>query len=242
MLGQFVKEIFLKFGFDIKRYNICQNQTARLKKIIDEKDINLIFDIGANNGQFGLELLNLGYPHKIVSFEPLKQAYKELSKNALKNNNWIVPERYALGENIGVLEINIAGNLASSSILPMMDAHISAAPYTNTIGKEVIDIKPLDLVANQWIDENSNLFLKIDTQGYEYNVLKGAKETLTKTKVLQLELSLIELYEGQKLFSEMLELCKDLNFDLWGIEPAFVDPNTGRMLQVDALFINTSHK
>lgn len=238
MIQQLVKNIFLKLGYEIKRYNVAQNQTKRLLKILQKEKINLIFDIGANAGQFGEEMRKNGYKERIVSFEPLELAHKKLVQKAKKYSNWIVEDRKAIGEREAELEIHIAGNSASSSILEMQESHISAAPNTKTIGTEKIKLTRLDSLSAKYIDQTSNLFIKIDTQGYEYNVLIGAADTLKKTKVLQLELSLTELYKGQKLLPELIDMMISLGFELWGLEPAFVDSRTGRMLQVDAIFLN----
>lgn len=236
MVQRFIKESLLKMGFDVKRYSIAQNQMARLTKIIQDLDINLVFDVGANEGQFGSELRKIGYLGKIISFEPLKNSYEILIKNTLNDQNWDLAPRTALGEIIGEIEINVAGNTASSSILEMLDSHIQAAPLTQNTGIEIVPIKTLDSLSEQYLKKDTNLFIKIDTQGYEYQVLSGGADTIKNAKLIQLELSLIELYKGQKLFVEMIEFLEGKGFCIYGIEPAFVDPNTGRMLQVDVLF------
>lgn len=241
MLSILVKETFMKLGFDIKRYSIAQNQTARLMKIITEHKINLIFDIGANSGQFGKELRELGYLSNIVSFEPLKDAYAQLTQLSNADSKWQVAPRCAVGDEDGQIEINIAGNSASSSILEMMDSHISAAPVTKNIGTEQVPISKLDSISKTYLKEDSALFIKIDTQGYEDKVINGGLETIKMAKVIQTELSLVELYSGQKLIMEMIEKITQLGFELWGVEPAFVDSNTGRMLQVDAIFCRPSN-
>lgn len=236
MLSTIVKELSLKLGFEIKRYSVAQNQTARLMKILNDRKINIVFDIGANAGQFGQELRELGYNNTIVSFEPLLEPYDKLIELSKDDTLWKTAPRGAVGEEDGEIEINIAGNSASSSILKMMDSHIKAAPTTKSIGVELVPIKKLDTLSSNYLQDDSMLFVKIDTQGYEDKVLNGGVETIKRAVVLQTELSLIELYNGQKLIIEMIEKIKEMGFELWGIEPAFVDSNNGRMLQVDAIF------
>lgn len=235
-MQKLVKSFFKQLGFDVKRYSIAQNQTARLLKIISDNNINLIFDVGANEGQFGAELRELGYLGEIVSFEPLLDAYGKLCAAAQNDKLWMIAPRSAIGEQDGDIEINIAGNSASSSILQMLDSHIDAAPTTANIGVEIVPIRKLDSISSEYLKKKSNLFVKIDTQGYEDKVLNGGVHTMSQAKVIQLELSLVELYSGQKLIVEMIEKIKSMGFELWGLEPAFIDSNTGRMLQVDAIF------
>lgn len=224
-------------GIDIKRISVAQNESKRLNRILKVHKIDSLFDIGANTGQFGSELRANSYQGKIISFEPLLEAHKKLTEAASKDNNWFVHKRGAIGSESGEIEINVAGNLASSSILEMNDLHVQAAPYTNKIGTEKVPIWRLDDVASDYLDEDSKYFIKIDTQGYEYQVMQGAEKMLFQCKVLQTELSLVELYSGQVLFEDMLKYIKGLGFELWGLEPAFVDSSTGRTLQVDAIFV-----
>ena len=94
----------------------------------------------------------------------------------------------------------------------------------------------LDSLAPHYLRADSVTFLKIDTQGYEDEVLRGATETLARVVGVQLELSLVPLYDGQKLMPELMEQVMRRGFQLWGISPTFADPQTGRMLQIDATF------
>ncbi len=100
-------------------------------------------------------------------------------------------------------------------------------------------LSKLDSVCPKYIDNDSVVFLKIDTQGYEDRILKGAPQLIKKTAGIQLELSLIPLYENQKLFDEMIPVLKNMGFELWSIEPVFHDLKTGRVLQVDATFFRS---
>ncbi len=236
MLSKIVKGIFESVGFEIKRYSVAHSQNARLNEILKGSNINLIYDIGANEGQFGKELRKLGYKGRIVSFEPLPDAYEILLKNSKNDTLWEIAPRTAIGDNDGEIEINIAGNSASSSVLPMHDTHIQAAPHTASVGKVKTPIKKIDSFFKDYIKEDSILFVKIDTQGYEDYVINGGLKTLVHAKVLQMELSLTEVYTGQKLILELIEKTLKMGFELWGLEPVFVDPNSGRMLQVDAIF------
>ena len=231
-----IKEVFRKLGIDIKRYSVAQNQTARLMQILDVYQIDTVFDVGANTGQFGKELRKLGYQKSLVSFEPLADAYQALLHTAAGDAQWKVAPRCAIGADNGTIDIHIAGNSASSSILPMLDAHLKAAPSTANIGKEQVPVFTLDTLSPDYLKPDAQLFIKVDTQGYEDQVIDGGLQTMARARVIQLELSLTELYAGQKLMLELIGRVQGLGFELWGIEPAFIDSATGRMLQVDAVF------
>ena len=80
-------------------------------------------------------------------------------------------------------------------------------------------------------------FLKIDTQGYEWQVLDGARESLSQCQGVLCELSLVPLYEGQCLWMEMIQRLESGGFTLWSIQKGFTDLRDGRTLQVDAIFL-----
>lgn len=236
-LNQFIKAAALRCGFEIHRFQPAASYVAQLQAILRSQGINLIFDVGANTGHFGRELRDqAGYTGRIVSFEPLSKEHEALRREAAGDKFWEVAPRMAIGAQQGTVTINVAANSWSSSILPMLSSHVTAAPRSGYVQQETVPLEPLDAVTPQYFREDSVALLKIDTQGYENEVLKGAGETVARIAGLQLELSLVPLYDGQKLMPEMLEAVAAQGFKLWAIAPAFLEPGTGRLLQVDATF------
>jgi FkbM family methyltransferase len=200
-------------------------------------DINTVFDVGANTGQFGRELRSQAdYHGRIVSFEPLSDAYVRLVKAAAGYKRWDVAPRVAIGAGEGTVTINVAANSLSSSVLSMLDSHVQAAPESLYTGQETVQLTSLDKVAPLYLEDSSITFLKIDTQGYEGPVLAGATRTLTRLTGVQLELSLVPLYAGQRLMPDLMEFMRDSGFDLWAVAPVLADPTSGRLLQFDATF------
>ena len=198
--------------------------------------IDLVLDVGANTGQFASEIRQGGYTGKIVSFEPLSKAHSELLSSSAMDYMWEAHPRCALGDHNGEIEINIAGNSFSSSILPMLESHRSAAPESAYEGKERAPIKTLDAVAGQYLKDAQAPFLKIDTQGFEWLVLDGARDTLPQIKGILVELSLVPLYGGQHLWREVIDRLEAEGFTLWALTPGFSDQVSGRSLQVDGVF------
>jgi FkbM family methyltransferase len=171
-----------------------------------------------------------------VSFEPLSTEREQLLKSSRNDPLWDVAPRAAIGSEDGEIEIHRAGNSQSSSVLNMLDAHASVAPESRYIGSERVPMHRLDSLAPDYMGHDSVSFLKVDTQGYEDRVLSGAGRTLDQITGLQLELSLVSLYDGQRLFDDLMRQVKASGFELWSISPALVDPRTGRLLQVNATF------
>ena len=199
-------------------------------------DISLVIDVGANTGQFGSEIREKGYLDSIYSFEPLIEAHKVLLRNTARDKNWKIHPRCAIGDFVGDIDINVAGNSYSSSIKEMLPSHISAAPDSTPIGSHKADIITLDSLLDTWKNHNGNIFLKIDTQGFELEVLRGASETLKLVTAVQLELSIIELYEDQALYGYFFDFFESLGFRLYQLIPGFLDPKDGQLLQFDAIF------
>ena len=225
-----------RVGFELRRFSVEQSENARFISMLRTHNVNLIFDVGANAGQFGVLLREIGFDGKIVSFEPLSDARECLLNISRNDPMWQIALQTAIGEENGEIEIQIAGNSQSSSVLDMLDTHVRAAPDSKYIGKEKVALRTLDSIAPDYMDSNSIAFIKIDTQGYETQVMNGAKKLMSQIVGLQVEISLVPLYKGQCLFDEMLKKLKNDGFELWSISTVFSDPNTAQLLQVDATF------
>jgi len=191
--------------------------------------------VGANTGQFAYYTRKLGYKNQIISFEPLSGAYGILDKFSINDPDWQI-NNYAVGDTNGTIDINISANSQSSSILEMMPEHVKSAPDSIYKGKETVEIIKLDTFFTKYECDLSKTFLKIDAQGFEKNVLKGAANSIENIKGIQLELSMIELYKGETLITEMVNIIKDLGFTIYSLEPGFYDKITGQLLQVDGIF------
>ncbi|MBR0660513.1 FkbM family methyltransferase [Neoroseomonas oryzicola] len=200
--------------------------------------IDTVLDVGANAGQFGTKLRGAGWKGHVVSFEPLSDAHAALRVVAGADALWDVAERCALGSSNGETEINVASNSWSSSILPMADLHRAAAPQSTYSHRETCPVRTLDYIIGSVFTDPTTLFaIKIDTQGYEKEVLEGLTERRSQVKVILCEMSLAELYEGAPDLKEMLSYLAAAGYHCVGLEPAFRDPRSGRLLQVDGLFV-----
>jgi FkbM family methyltransferase len=236
-MKKLIKSLIQSLGFDLNRLSPASNPSVQLLAALNHVQADVVFDIGANIGQFAQELRSVGFSGKIISFEPLSSAYAVLSKAAQADAKWKIHPRAAVGDQDDEIEINIAGNSVSSSVLPMLDAHSSAAVGSAYVASERTPLTRLDSIAPTYLSANARPFIKIDTQGFESQVLDGAAETLKRAHGVLLELSLVPLYDGQTLWLEMIQRMADQRFTLWAIQKGFTDPRTGRSLQVDGIFL-----
>ena len=235
-LKKLIKALIHAAGFDLHRLSPASNPAFQLLKALNRFDVDLVLDVGANVGQFVSELRSVGYKGNFVSFEPLSAAYMALSEAASRDPKWRVHPRGAIGDYDGEIELNIAGNSVSSSVLPMMELHSLAAKGSAYVGVESVPLRRLDSVAPEYLAKFRQPFLKIDTQGFEWQVLDGAVQILPRIRGILCELSLLPLYEGQRLWMDMIQRLESEGFTLWSIQKGFTDPRDGRTMQVDAIF------
>jgi len=226
-------------GLEISHRRLESSPIDQLMLALKHFDIDLVIDVGANTGHYARELFAAGYAGEIDSVEPLPDVHSALVAAAQEQPRWNVLEQMALGDSEGTVDIHIAGNSLSSSILPMLDRHVNAAPSSATIGRITVPQRTLDAVCFERISNCRNVLLKIDTQGYEPMVLLGAERCLQRVRLVQLEMSLEPLYEGQQLWLEVVSDMLQRGFTVWAVQPEFCDPQTGQMLQINGLFVRT---
>jgi len=239
MLKRFLIRIINFLGFDI--YKKPGKFYTNKLNLLDKYQINCILDVGANEGQYAEKLRKYGYSGKIISFEPQLNTFIKLSDKIKNDNNWTA-YHFALGAENTVAELNISENTESSSLLEIREIHVETAPAAKYVGKETITLKKLDNVYNDLELQTQNVFLKIDTQGFEMEVLKGAEHILDKITGLQLEMSIVPMYAQEILFDEMIVYLKERNFVLYQMEASLVDERTGRLLQFDGIFFKENNQ
>lgn len=233
-LLKIIRAILNPAGYEILKYT-ATNPSHIVLKHLNAYSIQTVLDIGANIGQYSSELRKAGFKGEIISFEPLSEAYKNLVKRAGKDSNWKA-YNYALGDYDGSAIINVSMSSPSSSLLPMTRLHSEAAPQSEYMKEEKIEIKRLDTIFNILGLSGGNVFIKVDTQGYEKKILDGAINSLSGITGMQLELSSSHLYEGEEYYYTICKFCEDNGFRLVRVIPGFTNKGTGEMLQFDAIF------
>jgi FkbM family methyltransferase len=227
-----------KAGFEVTRYTPTSSPVARRMHLLETNGIDLVFDVGANAGQYAASLRECGYGGRIVSFEPLTSAFSRLEASAKADPLWEVVNS-GLGDRDERATINVAGNSQSSSLLDMLPAHLKSAPVSAYIGKEEITVSRLDSIFSKYHRQGDRTFLKLDTQGYERKILEGASLSMKDILGIQVEMSIEPLYSNEMPYLEMLGYLAGMGFTLASIEPGFGDPVSGRMLQMDGIFFRS---
>lgn len=227
-----------RFGIDLVRYPQADPLWA-ITQMIRHHRIDLVLDVGANDGGFAVGIRRCGYSGPLISFEPLAQPYERLRARSKRDSSWNAIQ-CAIGDEARKVQVHVAGNMAaSSSVLPMLKRHRDAAPDSRYVGVEEVDQYRLDDLVHSFTDICGNrVYLKIDVQGYEHAVMDGAKQLLGSGQVcgLQLELSFASLYEGGMNWQEGFDRAASLGMTLMSLVPGFTDARSGQMLQADAVF------
>ncbi len=226
------------FGFDvIKKGHFDQGLGTHLSKVFKSREIDCVLDVGANSGQYGKYLRDIGYTGYIVSFEPVKSVFDELVKNSSADAKWIC-HNLALGDETQTLRINVFEDTQFSSFL-------EASDYSKTMW-EVIRQSSAEDVAVARLDEVfdgikgatgcQNFYLKLDTQGFDLKVFRGAGESLRHIHAMQSELSLISVYEGMERSFAGLEQYRDAGFLISGMFPINIEPSLA-VIEYDCVLV-----
>jgi FkbM family methyltransferase len=201
---------------------------------VDKANVSVVIDVGANIGQFGIDIRRYGFKGRIISYEPVENTFSLLLKTIPKHQPW---DAIQLG--LGSLEstevINVSGNSGlSSSLLKMKSVHVENFPDSKTVYSESIQISTIDSqLSNLGICPES-ILLKLDVQGFEASVLRGAANSLSKIPLCFLEVSLIPLYEEEMTLLPVLSLLQNSGHEVVNVSRGIKGKN-GQLLQLDIL-------
>lgn len=196
---------------------------------------NTILDAGANRGQFTVAARHLLRPQRIHAFEPLPEVGDELARRCARYPE-VVVHHVALGSTPGEATLHVNRHSQSSSLMPLRARHLAVFPDAREVSDVVVRVGRLDevLTGEPLVPP---VLLKVDTQGYEAEVLAGATGVLERIDYVVLETSFMPLYEDERPFREILALMESLSFEFDRPVGSLRDPRTGEYLQMDALFV-----
>lgn len=210
-------------------------ETKNIGYLINKYGIDTVIDVGANRGQF-VEILRSGkYLGKVISFEPLAKEHAIITHKAQKDKNWIIAPRMALGAKSGTVKIQITKDSALSSINATLDSSLFSRA-------EDIKIETLDKAIKPFISGSSKLLLKIDVQGFEPQVLIGAKKVLKQAQAVMLEVGLVPVYENELPYLELLIWLRKQGFHAVYFSPVINKKKFGEAYQLDAFLVKNPPK
>ncbi|MDI6767804.1 MAG: FkbM family methyltransferase [Bacteroidota bacterium] len=233
----YINHVLNKFGVEVYRLNTVERMTRKnSSKWLQHLNINMVLDIGANEGLFTEMIHSIIPTASIIAFEPLPECSKKLHElqQSIPSLS-VIP--YALGDEERERTIYRNAFLPSSSLLKTEKLHQIAFPYTKHTREELIKISTLDILLKGNILKR-RILAKIDVQGYELHVLKGAVQTLPLIDIIIVETSYFSLYQDQSTFAEVYDFLTKKGFLFIGNFDQMYNPQNGIVLQGDAIFVN----
>ena len=230
-----LKKLFFVLRYPRLMKALMQDQlfaTVEHEMVIGTRFVTIV-DVGANKGQFALACRVLSPTSNIISFEPLPNAADNFEK-FFHDDQKVKLYRSAIGPFKGQELMHISARDDSSSILPMGEGQTTFFPGTQEVGTANVEIGPLDSFVRP-PDVVSPALLKIDVQGYEYEVLMGCESLIQNFDQVYCECSFVELYTGQKLADSVIDWLAKKGFRLSGVYNVAYDQD-GKAIQADFLF------
>jgi FkbM family methyltransferase len=216
--------------------SFAQHRSRRLR----ETGVRSFLDVGAHVGAYALALRRQGFAGHIVSFEPSEASLPMLRSRASRDGQWSVVDA-AIGASSSPVVLNLSENQQSSSLLPILVRHIQSAPESRYTGSQQVTLTTLDDVVDA-MSLAPPLALKVDTQGYELEVLRGAESVIEQMTLVELEMSLVPLYAGGAMYDDVLTKMRECGFRLCDLQRAHVDPSTRELLQFNGMFCRGTSK
>lgn len=223
-----------RLGYDITPYwRLPQQPLVRhTRALFDKYSIDAVFDVGANLGQYH-DLLRdeVGFNGLIVSFEPVREYADRLQARSAHEPNWIVKD-FALGS----VEESVPINVTSS---PGLNSFLTPIQRDLVRHTEVVSIRRLESIFHelQRAYGFGAPYLKIDTQGFDLSVVKGAGIALGEFRALQTEASIRAGYEGMPTYLQTLDSLSEVGFEVSGMFPVWHDKAL-RLVEFDLVMTN----
>ena len=205
---------------------------------IHDLGIKMVLDIGGNVGRFSKTIEYLFPEAKIIAFEPLPSCHDKMV-TLMGDYQRFSSYNVGLGDEESVMEMEESNHNPSSSLLPMGEIHKDAFPFAKGGKKKKVAIRRLDNMEAE-LNMEYPMMIKVDVQGFEAKVIAGGTNVFSKAKILLLELSFQELYQGQPFFDDIYEMIKPMGFKFYGNLGLMKHPKTGLPLDADCLFVNES--
>ena len=244
-----IRESVRRRGFDLVRYPHPGSLGAHLRVLFDRLGVDCVVDVGAHRGEYARFLRDLGYRGAIHSFEPVPASFEHLAARFAADAGW-TGHAAALGDRDGELVIQVMREATfSSSHRPTEYARERFGDATSVEERLTVPVRRLDGVLDDLLSadgeaagagpDEPTIFLKLDTQGSELDVLAGAGDRLDRVAALQAELPLKPVYEGVPALWEVLPHLRELGFEVSGLFPVSIDRRDLALVEVDCVAVRT---
>ena len=235
MIKNALKSLLKRTGFEIRRSaaDIGESPHAAFMR---NKEVDCVFDIGANIGQSIGLFRSLNYFGPIHAFEPVSHLFQQLTQRAHSDGN-CVAYRSAVGDLNGTVRINVSGGHGgASSVLFMTEQTAHLAPDQVPIRTEEVPICTLDWACREYYPKGDRLFVKLDVQGLEEQCIKSGESSLARVVGIKTEMSIVQNYLDEATMLDLIPLLDAHGFSPVFIEEGWRNPHSGELLQCDLWF------
>jgi FkbM family methyltransferase len=226
---------------DVVRTSGQHTLRTHTMRVLKEYAIDTVIDVGANEGGYGRHLRSLGFKGEIYSFEPVLEAYEKLASQAARDKMWTT-FNLALGAHHQRATINVSRFSQLSSFLPA--SAYGSSHWENIVVEHSQDIEIRTLeecFRDQLLPARRRCLLKIDTQGFDLEVFKGAGVFTAEICCLLSELSLIPIYQGAPHYLEALAAYERGGFSASGFFPVTRNEELA-LNEVDCMMVNINKR
>lgn len=231
ILGNLKRRLKYFVGSVNSQNNITETVTTSM---IASLPVKTLIDVGASLGDFIGQMKYANQDLKVHAFEPVPSVYNQLLKRFGSDANYTF-YNFAVGDQDGMVQFHANDYTFSSSVLPMTSTHINEFPYTKNTSVISCEMRRLDSILSV-SHLPKPLLVKLDVQGYELQVINGGKEIISKADYIVVEVSFVELYQGQPLFDEINSRLNQMGLFYSGNIEQLVSKSSGQILQADALY------
>lgn len=212
---------------------------AHLREVFDRYDIGCVVDVGANTGQYGRFLRReVGFEGLIVSIEPIPDCWAALRRTAAGDPAWLTVN-CALGAADAEAVFNVMADSMFSSFLQPDNASVPRMAAANRVSRRIsVPVRRLDTVLADIarVHQLPPLYLKLDTQGFDLEVLKGGGAAIERIRALQTELSVLPIYQGMPDWQTAIGTLRQYGFASSGLWAVNRDPAL-RVIEFDCVMV-----
>lgn len=233
----------LGYRFVPKRDLKNQYEIDLLRRLIDRFGVDCVIDVGANRGQYhDLLRRSVGYGGLIASVEPIGALAESLRQRAAKEDDRWHIHQAAMGAAAGEAVFNVMEKDVYSSLLqPAADTPDAHAGGNTVRSRETVRIDTLDrhVAALEQQFHPRGWFLKLDTQGYDLEVVKGGASSIERMAAVQTEASFRPLYEGMPTWRETVACFEALGFRISAFTPVAPGAQFPEVVEMNCFFVNS---
>lgn len=240
-MKKLIRRLARSAGYDIVPYPLPDAMflAHHLSELFALLDINLLIDVGAHRGEFGSFARGLGYDGRIVSFEPVPETFEKLERRSRNDPRWTAYP-LALGAEEATRPINVTQSTDFSSFLS--PSRYSAEWFGTKGSVRRTEVVPVRRLENLWGEIapdpfEPRVYLKLDTQGFDLQVLAGAAGCLGDVLALQSEVSAKNIYEGMTDYLDAIGRMREIGFDVTGLFPVTRQDRDLAVIEFDCVMI-----